>query len=224
MSRTSVFWTLVKDFVDFWSHLILRSPVCKSCSHFVSAHTRESKVGWLIAIWLIIVSDQCFLNFGEGFRGYLILLVSMEFCWLKKLRRCFSTCLGSENPWAYWRLTRLCLGSVFQDFGEEFRVYLISLVFMEFCSLKKLRLCFSTDQRSENPLVYCNLTVFALDQYFLDLVKDIDLFDTWFHLCWWNSRSVLKHIFNAYCNFKSVRGPSILLFSSDPRTFKPTVS
>ena len=220
MSRTSVFWTLVKDFVDIWSHLILRSSVRKSCSHFVSAHTRESKIGWLIAIWLIIASDQCFLNFGEGFRGYLISLVSMEFCWLKKLRRCFSTCLGSENPWAYWRLTRLCLGSVFQDFGEGFRVYLISLVFMEFCSLKKLRLCFSTDQRSENPLVYCNLTDLPRISIFLDLVKD--LLDSWFNLCWWNA--VLKHIFNAYCNFKSMRGPSILLFSSDARTFKPTVS
>ena len=58
---------------------------------------------------------------------------------------------------------------MFQDFGEGFRVYLISLVFMEFCSLKKLRLCFSTDQGSENPLVYCNMTVFASDQYFSGL-------------------------------------------------------
>jgi len=55
------------------------------------------------------------------------------------------------------------------DFGEGFRVYLISLVFQEFCSRNKLRLCFSTDQGSENPLVFCNLTVFASDQFFSGL-------------------------------------------------------
>ena len=53
--------------------------------------------------------------------------------------------------------------------GEGFHVCLISLVVMEFCSLKKLRLCFSTDQGSENPLVYRNLTVFGSDQYFSGL-------------------------------------------------------
>jgi len=169
MSRTSVFWSLVKDFVDIWSHLILRSPVCKSCSHFVSAHTRESKIGWLSAIWLIIASDQCFLNFGEGFRGYLISLVSMEFCWLKKLRRCFSTCLGSENPWAYWHLTRLCLESVFQDFGEGFRVYLISLVFMEFCSLKETQTLFQHRSEKRKPFGVLQSDWFASDQYFSGL-------------------------------------------------------
>ena len=99
----------------------------------------------------------------------------MEFCWLKKPRRCFSTCLGSENPWAYRLLTRICFESVFLDFGEGFRVYLISLVFQEFCSRNKLRLCFSTDQGSENPLVNCNLAGMCLGSVF---------FWTWSRIYW----------------------------------------
>ena len=209
--RTSVFWTLVEDFVDTWFHFILWSSVRRSCSHFASAHTRESKIGWLIAIWLVLASDQCFLNLGEGFRGYLISLVSMEFCWLKALRRCFSTCLGSENPWAYRLLTRICFESVFLDFGEGFRVYLISLVFQEFCSRNKLRLCFSTDQGSENPLVNCNLAGMCLGSVF---------FWTWSRIYWTLDFTcvdgVLCHIFYAYCNFKSVR--AVLRFSF----FRPT--
>ena len=29
---------------------------------------RGSKTGWVIVIWLVFALDQCFLNFGEGFR------------------------------------------------------------------------------------------------------------------------------------------------------------
>ena len=57
----------------------------------------------------------------------------------------------------------------FLDFGEEFRGYLISLALMQFCSLKSLILCFSTSQRSENHLVYCNLACDFLGPVFSGL-------------------------------------------------------
>ena len=139
LPRINLFWTSVKDFVDTWFQVILWSFVRWSWSYFVSAHIRELKTGWLIAIWRLYASDQCFLDFGEGFRGYLI-----------------------------------------------------SLNFTKFCSQKLLTLCFST----------------------LGNRKLVGLLPS----------AVFKHIFYAYFNFKSVRGPLILLFLFDPRTFKPTVS
>ena len=90
-NRINVFWTLVKDFVDTWFQVILWSFVRWSCSYFVSAHIRESKTGWLIAIWQVYASDQCFLDFGEGFHGYLISLNFTKFCLQKLLTLCFST-------------------------------------------------------------------------------------------------------------------------------------
>ena len=91
--RINVFWTLVKDFVDTWFQVILWSFVRWSCSYFVSAHIRESKTGWLIAIWWVYASDPCFLDFGEGFCGYiyLISLNFMKFCSQKLVTLCFST-------------------------------------------------------------------------------------------------------------------------------------
>ena len=93
LPRIIVFWTLVKDFVDTWFQVILWSFVRWRCTYFVSAHIRESKTGWLIAIWQVYAyaSDQCFLDFGEGFCGYLISLNFTKFCSQKLLTLCFST-------------------------------------------------------------------------------------------------------------------------------------
>ena len=91
LPRINVFWTLVKDFVDTWFQVILWSFVHWTCSYFVSVHSRESKTGWIIAIWRVYASDQCFLDFGEGFRGYLISLNFTKFCSQKLLTLCFST-------------------------------------------------------------------------------------------------------------------------------------
>ena len=52
LPRVSGFWTLVKDFVDTWFQVILWSFVRWSCSYFVSAHSRESKTGWLTYCFL----------------------------------------------------------------------------------------------------------------------------------------------------------------------------
>jgi len=115
LPRINVFWTSVKDFVDTWFQVILWSFVRWSWSYFVSAHIRELKTGWLIAIWRVYVSDQCFLDFGEGFRGYLISLNFTKFCLQKLLTLCFSTYYGIENWLAYCHLTHNCLGSVFSE-------------------------------------------------------------------------------------------------------------
>ena len=58
--------------------------------------------------------------------------------------------------------------------GEGFRVCLISLVVIGFCSLKKLRLCFSRNEGSKKPSVY----ILQSEEYlprinvFWTLVKD----------------------------------------------------
>ena len=76
-----------------------------------------------------------------------------------------------------WHLTHICLGSVFLDFGEGFREYLISVVLIKFCllKLKKLRLFSSSNQGSKNPLVYFNLSGISLGSVF---------FWTWWRIYW----------------------------------------
>ena len=97
----------------------------------------------------------------------------MQLCSLELLILCFSAAKGSENVnrWVYLKLIWLIFASDqrFLDFGEEFRGYLISLALMQFCSLKSLILCFSTSQRSENHLVYCNLACDFLGPVFSGL-------------------------------------------------------
>ena len=53
--------------------------VLQSSSDFVSELVREAITVRFIAIWQVFASDQWFLDFGEGFRGYLISLVFKQF-------------------------------------------------------------------------------------------------------------------------------------------------
>ena len=82
----------------------------------------------------------------------------------------------------------ICLRSGFLDFGEGFYVYvylLISLVFIELYSLKKLILCFGTNQGNKNPLVHIlqlqSSWYFSLLSIFLDFGEGlicINILDT----------------------------------------------
>ena len=68
---------------------------------------------WFIAMWRVFSSDKCFLDFGEGFRGYLISRILMQLCSLELLILCFSTAKGSENRWVHLNLAYICLGPAF---------------------------------------------------------------------------------------------------------------
>ena len=115
----------------------------------------------------------------------------------------------------------ICLRSGFLDFGEGFYVYLlISLVFIELYSLKKLILCFRTNQGNKNPLVHIlqlqSSWYFSLLSIFLDFGEGLICINIYWTLDFTCLDKVLfqnvAHIFYKYCNFTSVHSPSIHLF------------
>ena len=68
----SVFWILMRVFENTRSLVSRHNSICKCCSDFITVIFQEPKTLCFIGICQVFYSDQCFLEFGECFREYLI--------------------------------------------------------------------------------------------------------------------------------------------------------
>ena len=59
-------------FVNTRSPVSRHNSICKCCSDFITVIFQELKTLCFIGIRQVFYSDQCFLEFGECFREYLI--------------------------------------------------------------------------------------------------------------------------------------------------------
>ena len=66
----SVFWILVRVFVNTRSPVSRHNSICKCCSDLITVIFQEPKTLCFLGICQVFYSDQCFLEFGECFREY----------------------------------------------------------------------------------------------------------------------------------------------------------
>ena len=69
-----------KDFQEDLIHLSRHSSVCKSLSTLFYHMLWKRKKLCYTGIQLLFCSDQCFLDFGEDVREYLIARIKTQFC------------------------------------------------------------------------------------------------------------------------------------------------
>ena len=71
-----------EDFQEYLIHLSRRSSVCVKFINFVLPHVMEAKKLCFTGIQLLFCPNQCFLDFGEDVREYLIARIcsKTQFC------------------------------------------------------------------------------------------------------------------------------------------------
>ena len=112
----SVFWILVRVFVNAWSPILRHGSICKCCSDFITVIFKETETLCFIGIHQVFYSDQCFLEFGKCFSWVLDFKYLDAVCLWKLLMVCCSTYQQSENNLLHRNSPNNLLQTVFSEF------------------------------------------------------------------------------------------------------------